>query len=158
MRGIPGLRPDTCRQADQPDGAVPSHGRQLPVGPGILRPKRFADFVSATHTIHDQPTILLDHDRAAELVNAAMARKVAPHHVEEDKHTVDWRGACAKSDPINTPDFLELRKYPLVYKANPLTCSCGRHIHHESRPGHEHLPPPVIPGESRYAARAERRE
>jgi beta-1,2-xylosyltransferase len=69
----------------------------------------------ATFTIHDQPSILLDHARQEELLTAAKAKTgenhrpfllrllmtVSNHPNEEDRYEQDWNKACAKDSPLN---------------------------------------------------------
>ncbi|WVF71389.1 beta-1,2-xylosyltransferase 1 [Kwoniella sp. CBS 6097] len=55
----------------------------------------------ATFTIHDQPTMLLDHERQQELLNAAKTGKVSNHANENDRFEQDWTKACAKDSPLN---------------------------------------------------------
>ncbi|WVR06845.1 beta-1,2-xylosyltransferase 1 [Kwoniella sp. DSM 27419] len=55
----------------------------------------------ATFTIHDQPTMLLDHDRQVELLDAAKKGSVSNHPNENDRFEQDWRKACAKDSPLN---------------------------------------------------------
>ncbi|WWD17085.1 beta-1,2-xylosyltransferase 1 [Kwoniella shandongensis] len=55
----------------------------------------------ATFTIHDQPSILLDHARQEELVTAARQGKVSNHANEEDRFEQVWSKACAKDSPLN---------------------------------------------------------
>ncbi|OCF60907.1 beta-1,2-xylosyltransferase 1 [Kwoniella mangroviensis CBS 10435] len=55
----------------------------------------------ATFTIHDQPSILLDHARQEELINAAKSGKISNHPNENDRFEQDWSKACAKDSPLN---------------------------------------------------------
>jgi beta-1,2-xylosyltransferase len=65
----------------------------------------------ATFTIHDQPTILLDHARQQELLTAAKHGTVSTHPNENDRFEQDWHAACAPTDPINQEGYEELREY-----------------------------------------------
>lgn len=72
--------------------------------------------IRPTFTIHDQPSILLDHDRQEELLSAArkhtgeadgtkirgvLLTTVSKHVNEVDRHEQDWHKACAKDSPLN---------------------------------------------------------
>ncbi|ORX35699.1 hypothetical protein BD324DRAFT_631296 [Kockovaella imperatae] len=54
----------------------------------------------ATFTIHDQPSILLDHARRKELLDAAYDHKISTHANENDRFVQDWKSACAPDSPL----------------------------------------------------------
>lgn len=55
----------------------------------------------ATFTIHDQPSILLDHERHEELLTAARHGKVSTHPNELDRAEQNWKKACPPDSPLN---------------------------------------------------------
>lgn len=53
----------------------------------------------ATFTIHDQPSILPDHDRMKDLTTLAKKKQVTNKVDEKDKAEMNWLAACAKDSP-----------------------------------------------------------
>ena len=73
---------------------------------------------SATFTIHDQPSILLDYSRQMELLTAARQHKVSNHPNEDDRFEQDWYKACAPDSPLNKKEK-ELRMFPQHPRLRP---------------------------------------
>ena len=87
-------------------------------------------FLRATFTIHDQPSILLDHDRQIELLTAARMNTgtsewnkgevradeeavVSTQPNEVDRFQQDWYRACAADSPLNTGEKELRERYQL---------------------------------------------
>jgi beta-1,2-xylosyltransferase len=77
----------------------------------------------ATFTIHDQPTILLDHARQQELLTAAKQGTVSTHPNENDRFEQNWHAACAPTDPINQDGYEELREYSALCPTSMTLCA-----------------------------------
>nr|ODN93002.1 beta-1,2-xylosyltransferase 1 [Cryptococcus depauperatus CBS 7855] len=55
----------------------------------------------ATFTVHDQPSILLDHERREHLLETARQHKTSTLPDEIDRPEQDWHKTCPKDSPIN---------------------------------------------------------